>query len=130
MVTIDCTELTTDEKLALASAISDGMEGTAFALIKGESIMIDSLSGEKLDPEMVRGIVTSFISRRKNAEGYSTEMEAERIVVHSADPAAAVRRKQQQKRLPPNLKQCPFCSFITPYAEVYVVHVRSHGVGV
>ena len=125
VVLIDCSELSADEKLALASQISDRLAGTAIALVKGEDIVLDQLSGEKPDPSVVKDAVIRFISRRKKAEDYSVEVIGERIVVHSADPIAAIRRKRQ-KQLPPNLQQCPFCGFVTPYEELYTVHLRAH----
>ncbi len=41
MISIDCSELSADEKLALASSISDALAGVALALIRGESIVFD-----------------------------------------------------------------------------------------
>ena len=125
VVLIDCSELSADEKLALASQISDRLGGTAIVLVKGEDIVFDQLSGEKPDPSVVKDAVIHFISRRKKAEDYSVEVIGERIVVHSADPIAAMRKKRQ-KQLPPNLQQCPFCGFVTPYEELYTVHLRAH----
>ena len=125
-ITIDCSELSADEKLALASQISDNLQGVALALVKGEQIVLDQLSGEKPDPSMVKDAITHFISRRKEAADYSLEVIGERMVVHSADPIAAMRNKRQ-KQLPPNVQQCPFCGFVTPYEELYTVHVRAHG---
>ncbi len=125
VVFIDCSELSADEKLALASQISDRLGGAAIALVKGEDIVLDQLSGEKPDQSVVKDAVIHFISRRKKAEDYSVEVIGERIIVHSADPIASMRKKRQ-KRLPPNLQQCPFCGFVTPYEELYTVHLRAH----
>ncbi len=125
MISIDCSELSADEKLALASNISDALQGVALALVKGESIVLDGLSGQKLDIKRVGEIVVNFISRRKDSEGYSVEVEGEEIIVHSADPIAAMRRKRENE-LPPNLSKCPFCGFFTPYEEKYRVHVLLH----
>ncbi len=129
MLTIDCSELTADEKLALASQISDELEGKALALTKSDSIVLDQLTEEKVEVWTLRAIVEDFVSRRKDSEHYSLEVEGETILVHSADPIAAMRRKTENA-LPPNLRQCPYCAFITEYEEEYVVHVRSHLFGV
>ena len=43
MITTECGELTQDEKLALASTISDSLQGRAFALVRGDDIAIDDL---------------------------------------------------------------------------------------
>jgi hypothetical protein len=126
---IDCSELTADEKLALASQISDDLDGKAIALTKGDSIVLDQLAEEEVSLWTLKAIVEDFVSRRKDAEHYSLEVDGEVIVVHSADPVAAMRKKPENT-LPPNLRQCPYCAFITEYEEEYVVHVRSHLFGV
>jgi len=126
---IDCTELTADKRLALASSISEELAGSALALIKGDDIVFDNFDQGEVDPEIVEGAVRRFVSRRGNAEHYSVEREGERIVVHSPDPLAALRGRRQNE-LPPNLKKCPYCAFVTPYEELYTVHVRAHLFGV
>jgi hypothetical protein len=125
LILIDCNELSADEKLALAMQVSDRLDGVAIALVKGENIVLDELSEQKPELSVVKDVVQDFISRRKDAEHYSMEEVGERIVVHSADPIKSMRKKAQN-RLPPNLIQCPHCGFITPYAELYAVHVRGH----
>jgi hypothetical protein len=129
MIEVDCAELTNDEKLALASEISDWLEGKALALVKLDSIVFDQLTDQKVGVETLRPIVVDFVSRRKDSEHYSVEVDGERIIVHSANPIAASRRREENT-LPPNLKQCPYCSFITQYEEEYIVHLRSHLFGV
>ena len=129
MLEIDCSELTADEKLALASQISDDLDGKAIALTKGDTIVLDQLTDEEVGLWTVKAIVEDFISRRNDAEHYSLELGEHSIVVHSADPIAAMRKKPENT-LPPNLRQCPYCAFITEYEEEYVVHVRSHLFGV
>jgi hypothetical protein len=129
MIQVDCSELSADEKLALASEISDHLEGKALALVKLDSIVLDQLTHEVVTIEELRPIVTDFISRRKDSEHYSFDVNGQTIVVHSADPIAASHRKTENT-LPPNLKQCPYCSFITQYEVEYTVHMRSHLFGV
>jgi hypothetical protein len=129
MIEVDCSELSADEKLALASEISDWLEGRALALVKMDSIVLDQLTDEKVDVEALRPIVSDFISRRKDSEHYSFDVKGQTILVHSADPIAASKRKTENT-LPPNLRQCPYCSFITQYEVEYVVHMRSHLFGV
>ena len=128
MILVECSELSADEKLALASQISDRLEGVAVALVKGEDIVLDSLSERRLEPSTVKDAVTDFISRRKGAAHYAVEVLGERIVVRSADPVSAMRRKEQNQ-LPPNLKQCPCCGFVTQYEDLLMLHVRLHGGG-
>jgi hypothetical protein len=74
-------------------------------------------------------IVEAFVSTRKDAQWYSVETNGETILVHSADPVASAHRKRDNQ-LPPNVKQCPFCPFVSPYEEMYQVHMRSHLFGV
>jgi hypothetical protein len=126
MILVDCSELSANEKLALASQLSDELEGVAVALVKGEDIILDALSAEGPEPSAVKDSVTDFISRRKDAAHYAVEVAGERIVVRSADPVLAMRNKKQNQ-LPPNLKQCSFCGFITQYDDLLMLHVRLHG---
>ena len=128
MILVDCSDLSANEKLALASQISDKLEGVAVALVKGEDIVFDALSDERPEPSAVKDTVTDFVSRRKDAAHYSVEVAGERIVVRSADPVSAIRKKRQNQ-LPPNLKPCPFCGFVTQYEDLLILHVRLHGGG-
>jgi hypothetical protein len=128
VIVIDCSELSADEKLALAAQISDDMSGSVFALVKGTNIVLDALTREKPELSEVKAVVADFISRRKDGSDYSMDVSEDQITVHSADPVAALR-KRRQNELPPNLKQCPYCAFVTEYEELYTVHVRAHGVG-
>jgi hypothetical protein len=128
MIVIDCSELSADEKLALAAQISDDMSGSVLALVKGRDIVLDALSSEKPELSRVKAVVADFVSRRRDGSNYSMEASGDRIVVHSADPIPALR-KERQNELPPNLRQCPYCAFVTEYEELYTVHVRAHGVG-
>jgi hypothetical protein len=49
MIEVDCSELTQEEQRALAASISDELQGESLALVKGSSIVIDRISGPKLD---------------------------------------------------------------------------------
>ncbi|MDG6921308.1 MAG: hypothetical protein JRN59_07250 [Nitrososphaerota archaeon] len=127
MIEVECGEMTVDEQLALASAISDGLAGRAVALIKGTKVVLDPVSGEASTDEVVR-IVEGFASRRKDPGEWSVDSSGLSIVVHSADPLSRSRgRRDTGELLPDNLFKCPFCPFVTPYEELYVVHYRSHG---
>jgi hypothetical protein len=126
MILVDCSELSANEKLALASQLSDKLEGVAVALVKGEDIILDALSDERPEPSAVKDSVTEFISRRKDAAHYAVEVTGETIVIRSADPVSAMRNKKQNQ-LPPNLKQCSFCGFVTQYDDILMLHTRLHG---
>ncbi len=128
MILIDCSELPVDEKLALAARISDEMDGRVIALVKGRDIVLDEVSGETPAISSVRSIVEDFVSHRKEGSRYSLDVSGDRIVVHPADPIPGLR-KERENDLPPNLKQCPFCGFVTEYDGLYIVHVRAHGAG-
>lgn len=125
LISIDCVELTANEKLALATWISTALEGKAVALAKGDDLVLDELTPEKVQPASVQRLVEEFVRRRSDPTGYSVEIDGEKVLVHSPDPAAAMKNKREDQ-LPPNLLKCPFCGFITPAEEMYVVHVRSH----
>ncbi|MGP8126142.1 MAG: hypothetical protein ACLQEQ_09840 [Nitrososphaerales archaeon] len=125
---IDCSELSMDEELALASEISDSLKGQGVALVNGGKIIFDSFGEGPLDEKAVESVVSEFVAGRKGREFYSVERIGDSLAVHSANPMEAPRRRPTEK-LPPNLLKCPFCPFVTPYQELYVVHTRSHGVG-
>jgi len=129
MIEVDCSEMALDEQLALASAISDGLPGRAVGLIKDTKIVLDTLSG-KVPLSDVKQVVAEFVSKRKEAQYYSVETRGGgTIFVHCADPLARSRgRRDPGQMLPPNLLKCPFasCGFVTPYRELYDVHVKSH----
>ena len=130
MIEIDCREMTLDDQLALASAVSDGLGGRAVALVKDDKLALDTMSN-KVSVGEVEGVVRGFLSKRKEAEHYSVEADGDEIVVHSPDPLARSRgRKDTGQLLPDNLLKCSYCAFITPYQELYDVHVRSHLFGV
>ena len=122
--------MTLDEQIALASAISDGLEGRAVALVKDTKLVLDSPSGA-VSADDVLALVQSFVSKRDDAHHCSAELSGDEILVHTPDPLARSRgRKDTGQLLPPNLLKCPFCSFVTPYQELYFVHVRAHGFGI
>lgn len=129
MIEIDCKEMDLDEQLALASAVSDGLKGRGVAFVKDDKIVVDELS--KVPVGDVASAVRSFVERRNDRSGYSVEVGGDSVVVHTPDPLARSRgRKDTGELLPPNLMKCPFCNFVTPYQELYNVHLRSHGFGV
>ncbi|HEV2137912.1 MAG TPA: hypothetical protein VGR53_03655 [Nitrososphaerales archaeon] len=127
MIAIECIELTLDEQIALASAVSEGLRGAAIALIQDSKIVIDLINVGRIDPLEVEGIVRQFVSRRKDAQHYSVERDGGYILVHSPDPLARSRGRKKSQ-LPGNLLQCPSCGFVTQYKELYNIHVRSHGI--
>lgn len=126
VIQIDCHELTLDEQLALAAAISDELHGKAIALIRDVKILIDPLKKDKTEPTEVEAIARHFLSRRKDALHYSVERVGDSLLIRSPDPIARARGRKMAQ-LPGNLLQCPFCPFVTPYQELYNVHVRAHG---
>jgi hypothetical protein len=127
---VDCSEMTVDEQIALASAISDGLAGRAVAVVKDAKVVLDTLTG-KTTPSDVLALVRSFVSKRKEAQLYSVELNGDEIKVHTPDPLVRSRgRKDTGQLLPPNLLKCPFCNFVTPYKELYDIHFRSHGFGI
>ncbi len=128
MIAVDCRELTVDEQLALAGALSDALAGRALALVKDETIVFDSLHPPQPLNSEVEGVVKGFLSRRKESEYYSTEWDGSSLLIHSADPLARSRGRKEG-RLPDNLFKCPSCAFITLYEEVYEAHLKTHALG-
>ena len=128
MIEVDCSEMTLDEQLALASTLTEGLSGRAIALVKDSEIVFVPLT--RVGSGEVLAFVKSFVSKRKDAQHYSIEATNDEIVVHTPDPLARSRgRKDTGQLLPDNLLKCPFfgCGFVTPYQELYDIHVRSHG---
>jgi hypothetical protein len=130
LIEIDCSEMTLDEQFALASTISESLAGRAVGLIRDTKIVLDTISGS-VSLGDVQHVVAEFVSKRKESQYYSVEVKGgDIIVVHSADPLARSRgRRDPGQMLPPNLLKCPFasCGFVTPYRELYDIHVKSHG---
>jgi hypothetical protein len=127
MVRIHCSELTKDEQLALASAISDDLEGLGVALIKGDEIVVDQLTARKVEVGSIMPIVSGFVSKRTESLLYSLDVSGDVIRLHSPDPIGA-RRRRNRSRLPPNAFQCPACGLILPSQEKYDDHMRIHDI--
>jgi len=126
MIVIRCKELTTDEQLALAEEVTSKLGGAGIALARGPDLVLDQLGKEALRRDAVEGAVKDFLARRPDGPHYSYEWVGDSIVVHSADPIRAMGERRKPS-LPDNVFKCPFCAFVTPYEELYVVHYRSHG---
>lgn len=125
MIEVDCSELTKEEQLALAASISDELHGKSLALVNGNSIVIDRISGPKLDAAQLVHLVEKFVSKRKDANQYSVERQEDKVVVHSPDPLAA-NRTRTYYRVPPGAYQCPACGLILPDEGRYQIHLRTH----
>jgi len=126
MIIIRCAELTTDEQLALAENITEKMVGEVLALARGKDIVFDQLGDAEPSREQIEGAIRDFLARRNDAAHYSYEWDGDSMVIHSPDPLNAERHRRPPG-LPDNIYKCPFCPFVTPYEEMYVVHYRSHG---
>jgi hypothetical protein len=130
VIQVECKEMTLDDQLAMAAAISDGLEGRGVALVKDDKIVLDSMEN-KISTDEVLSIVKAFVSKRKDSQHYSVYSKGDDIVVHTPDPLVRSRgRKDSGQWLPDNLLKCPWsgCGFVTPYPELYNIHVRSHGI--
>ncbi len=125
MLKRDCSELSGDAKLAMAEAISQGLSGTGVALLGGNYIAIDTLSGPDIGAPQVKSILKSYISGRKDASAHRVENDDEHLVVHSFVPATAAEKRLEEK-LPPGLFQCPVCGFVATSDHAYQDHLRIH----
>ena len=86
--------------LALASEISDGLDGKGVAIVKNDEILVDQMSGSKIPVEAVKPVVESFVARRKDPTNYSLEVSKSGIIVHYKGlPKAG--GKETIRRLPP-----------------------------
>ncbi len=109
--------------LALASAISDGLEGKGVAIVKDDKILVDQLSGSKISVAAVVSVVEGFVARRKDPTNYSLEVSKSDIIVHSRSlPKAG--GKGTIRRLPPGFLQCSLCGFLTRDQEHLTIHIR------
>lgn len=127
MVRIDCSELTKGEQLALASAISEGLEGVGVALIKGDEIVVDQLTARRVEVGSIMPVVSMFVSKRRDSLLYSLDVSDDVITLHSPDPIAA-RSSRSSSRPPPNVFQCPACGLMLPSQERYDDHMRMHDI--
>ena len=99
LTTIGCQDLSTDEQLALASAISDVFQGRVVALTRGKDIVIDTLLGTPPEPEEVEAIVRRFIGKRHYSAHYSVERKGDFFTVHSPDPIAGAQGRRSAQPL-------------------------------
>lgn len=125
MIKADCSELSGATKLALAEAISDRLGGKGVALLDGNDIAIDTLSGPEPGASRIQSIVASYLSGRKDASAYRIEDRGNLIVVHSS-VAVSAQEKKVSSKLPPGLLQCPDCGFLTTSQDKYEDHLRLH----
>ncbi len=127
MIKVDCSELSGATKLALASAISDGLQGSGIALLRGNNIVIDRLSEHELGIAELQSVVKSYFSSRKDASTYRIEGKGDSIVVHSTE-LIPDQEKKTPSELPSGLVQCPVCGFVTTSQEKYHAHIRMHDI--
>ncbi len=127
MIAIDCAELSTEEMLALAAAIGDKIEGKGVPVIRDNKILIDHFSDAEPTLAETLSTVHDFISRRKDAAYYSTEVDGDTIVVHSPDPLIALQKKSLH-RAPPNSFQCPNCGYLASSEDQLTTHMRVHDI--
>lgn len=125
MIKVDCSELNGATRLALAEAISDELRGKGVALLDGDDIAIDTLSGPEVGAAQIQSLVRSYLSGRKDESAYGVEAEGNKIVVHSSVPVSAQEKKVPEV-LPPGLLQCPACGFLTTSQDQYDDHLRMH----
>jgi hypothetical protein len=125
MIKVDCSELSGETKLAIAVVISNALNGTGVALLDGNNIVIDTLSGPEIGADRVEPTLRSYISGREDASAYNVESDGQHIVVRSSVPVSA-RAKRVEDRLPPGLLQCPACGFVTMSKDRYNDHLRIH----
>ncbi|MGP8056566.1 MAG: C2H2-type zinc finger protein [Nitrososphaerales archaeon] len=117
--------MTVEEKVALASAISDDLEGSGIALIKGEEIAIDKVTEAEVGTSKLFEMVKDFISNQKDSAEYLVDVTNDVVNVRSRRPLSEAKKGQGTPPLP-GLFQCPVCGYVTPFKEKYDLHIRSH----
>lgn len=125
MIKVNCSELSGKTKLALAEAISETLDGTGIALLDGNCIAIDILSGPDIGADQLQDILRSSISGLKDASAYRVEIDSKRIAVRSSVPASS-DEKRVEEGLPPGLFKCTVCGFVTTSDQGYHDHLRIH----
>ena len=75
MIQVDCSEMTLHDQLALASVISDGLGGRAFAVVKDAKLVLDTYS--KVSVGEVASIVQDFVLKRRDSEYYSVKADGD-----------------------------------------------------
>ena len=125
MIKVDCSELSGEAKLALAEAISEGLGGAGVALLDGNDIAIDTLSGPDISLDRMLTVLKSSLSGMKDASAYRVESDGKHIAVRSS-VLVSEKEKRVEDRLPPGLFQCPVCGFVTTSEDGYQNHLRMH----
>jgi len=125
LIKIDCSELSGETKLAMAEAISNGLGGTGVALLDGNKIAIDSLSGPEIGAARIQSLVKSYLLTRKDASNYRIEDSGDLIIVHSSIQVSE-KEKKTKELLPPGLLQCPTCGYLATSQNQYEDHLRIH----
>jgi len=123
LIGVDCSELTGDEMLALASAISDGLNGKGVAIVKDDKILVDQIRGSKISAAVVIPILEAFVAKGKDPARYSLEVSKSSMIVHSRNPRREGSKKEIRRR-PPGFLQCSLCGFLTRDQEHLTLHVR------
>lgn len=125
MIKVDCSELSGEAKLALAEAISEELGGAGMALLDGNDIAIDTLSGPDIGLDRLQTVLKSCLSGMKDASEYRVESDGKRMAVRSSVPVSE-KEKRVEDKLPPGLFQCPVCGFIATSEDGYQNHLRMH----
>jgi len=109
--------------LALASLISDDLDGKGVAIVKDDKILVDQISKANISVASVLTMVEAFVAKRKDPTKYSFEVSRSGILIHSRNLREAGYKKGI-RRLPPGFSQCSLCGFLTRDREVLTLHVR------
>src|SRR5215471_1438758 len=105
--------------------ISESLVGKAVALSKGEDLVLDVFPGANVVERDVEKLVREFVSRRKEPDYYSVELDKGRIVVRS-QIGFGPRVKKFTNRVPPGVHQCPACGVVLGDEPAYLRHLRIH----
>jgi len=124
MVQVDCTQASGLE-VELASYFSERLKGV-LPLVKRRKVVFDETSsGRGLTTTEVVDVLKSFLAARSLSRDYEIALERDEITLRAQKPSPA-RKFKGGHRPPPNLHICPHCGYVTPYEDVYWIHVKTH----
>ena len=118
MITIECKDMQ-DLKVELAAYISENVE--AVTAIKTNSIALDPLREDGLDPNEISMIVKKFFDTKDLSNDFVVKVVGEKIIIISVS-----ERKVRAESTYSGLLVCPHCGKITPYEEEMNVHIKAH----
>ncbi len=118
MITVECEDIP-DLMVELAAYLAENI--AAVPAIKTASIVLDPLTEEVPDPNIVGMHVKAFLAKKVLSKDFIIKVVHEKILVISIS-----ERKVKVEKTDSGLLICPHCGKVTPYEEEMNVHVNAH----